>query len=888
MVKILPAPESDGSVDLKGFAEKVTKITKVQTSFVFYAEKDPEKCSFIAEKELFKRAFVKKGLLEEIALMAKKVDHRFLMRKQAVEHNLRTLYQKDFPQLYRLLGFINAPSIDLYRISVNYSSILDDLVYLVSIRYPGKETDGRHIFIGFRRSAFPTRSLIREFLKDFSNKQLQLRFGYSRRARLPDYFSENGRLSLLFEVPAELLKFQKLSLPQGTRPVFALEYDMKAIFDQSARDMRSFNTLLNLILMVTFLLTLAIAFGKANIANSIRLSVTAALFGSCLLPVIGLGWLSFSYSSDFSELRERRVNNALKKKIREVDNNLRLQKLKLLASIKSFGYLLEERPMADWPAITPRLDPTLESDNIRRFQYYNYLIIDRWAREFTRKRFSQSRGGELRPVMLGSSYKLLYDFGAFADKPAKEQNRIAQFADVSSGLTEQIADRTAQNRMFASEGEFFSLRTLPLEQLLGAVFLRKNGRILGIFSMLSNSSLYFNYLAELINNHIVSTQSEIDGFKIHVHLFRVSSANERSLHQRIFHAPGGIGYESDELFHSANSFYTNSDSAFVNNLGNRENNLILCDVIFDRQVFAMAIATPVRTDEVNPYLNLLLILLVSSVSSLSLSLGISNHLLRPIPAFVTAIRKLQKQEYDWEIKSQTTDQFSILARSFNHMTIKMQERKKMLNLVSRVAIDAVAGENFGEQMPPRYLQATILFSDIRSFTTISERYPADEVVSMLNDYLTAMCRIIESNGGFVDKIIGDAIQAVFVDAEPGRAVLSSARAALQMRRALKVFNQSRVEAGEFSIENGVGIATGRIISGLVGSDQGKLDATVFGMPLVCAQNIESLSKHAMRSHILVDEASAHILEKHSSLSFFHNDQGLICHELVSLNADGNQ
>lgn len=206
----------------------------------------------------------------------------------------------------------------------------------------------------------------------------------------------------------------------------------------------------------------------------------------------------------------------------------------------------------------------------------------------------------------------------------------------------------------------------------------------------------------------------------------------------------------------------------------------------------------------------------------------------------------------------------------------------MLSLVSKVAIDAVADENLNEHLQPRYLQGTILFSDIRSFTTISERYAADQVVSMLNDYLSIMCQIIEKNGGFIDKIIGDAIQAVFFATDDDERAVSAACAALQMRQALHEFNRRREQAGEFAINNGVGIASGRLVSGLVGSDSGKLDATVFGMPLVLAQNLESLSKQALHSHILIDAATAKGLKKHAQLKAFSHEELPEAYELISL------
>lgn len=127
---------------------------------------------------------------------------------------------------------------------------------------------------------------------------------------------------------------------------------------------------------------------------------------------------------------------------------------------------------------------------------------------------------------------------------------------------------------------------------------------------------------------------------------------------------------------------------------------------------------------------------------------------------------------------------------------------------------------------------------------------------MLNSYFSYMCPIIEEHGGFVDKLIGDAIQAVFLG-DPATAVLAAARAALQMRAGLDDFNRQRRNNGLFTIDNGIGIAAGTVVTGLVGSQTGKLDAALLGNVLHKAQTLEAKSKHAADTRILIDRESWH-------------------------------
>jgi len=196
----------------------------------------------------------------------------------------------------------------------------------------------------------------------------------------------------------------------------------------------------------------------------------------------------------------------------------------------------------------------------------------------------------------------------------------------------------------------------------------------------------------------------------------------------------------------------------------------------------------------------------------------------------------------------------LLNARINASLEKKRLRDQQREFIGKFATKEVAEDllTSGFALGGKYVEASAMFCDIRSFTTIAEAREPAETIELLNDYYTLMMEAIHGEGGIVSQMIGDGLMAIFgapVAREDHRR--SAVLAARQMIDLIRLFNEEQAARGKVQIQIGVGIGSGRVVAGYAGTHQ-RATYTCVGDTVNVAARLESHTKVVKRP-ILIDE-----------------------------------
>ncbi|HIJ85902.1 MAG: adenylate cyclase [Magnetococcales bacterium] len=185
----------------------------------------------------------------------------------------------------------------------------------------------------------------------------------------------------------------------------------------------------------------------------------------------------------------------------------------------------------------------------------------------------------------------------------------------------------------------------------------------------------------------------------------------------------------------------------------------------------------------------------------------------------------------------------------------ISSEKRMKSTMSRYMDPGLAAQLMGEEedlLGGKSVVATVVFTDIRSFTTLTEELGPQGTVKLLNEYFTLMVDCIQEEGGMLDKFIGDAMMAAFgLPIPKGDDEDRAVRAAIAMINALNSFNVKRAREGKMAVKMGIGLNTDTVVSGNIGSPK-RMDYTMIGDGVNLAARLESACKQ-YSAQILISE-----------------------------------
>lgn len=257
-------------------------------------------------------------------------------------------------------------------------------------------------------------------------------------------------------------------------------------------------------------------------------------------------------------------------------------------------------------------------------------------------------------------------------------------------------------------------------------------------------------------------------------------------------------------------------------------------------------------------------------------LYLANLITRPLARLVAASSEVAQGNLEIKVDSSGDDEMAVLAHSFNSMVAGLQEGSVYRDLLGRTVSPEVRDQlrqtftSGNLRLEGQEAVATVLMTDIRGFTTLSERSDPATVLTWLNEYFERLVPIIQANGGVVNKFDGDAMLAFFGilprRQSPKNGARAACMAAMEMLQAIEQLNDERISRGDPPFVTGIGINTGVVIAGGLGTSD-RLHYTIIGDTVNTTQRLESLTRQLFTSNGVVIGHSTYLALAEYTLEF---------------------
>ncbi len=291
----------------------------------------------------------------------------------------------------------------------------------------------------------------------------------------------------------------------------------------------------------------------------------------------------------------------------------------------------------------------------------------------------------------------------------------------------------------------------------------------------------------------------------------------------------------------------------------------------DMGVLSVALPLSFVTDARSPTRNYLLVLFGAATAMVILTGAlVANSVVRRVRKLAEATNQVARGDLNTRVNLPGSDEIATLAQDFNLMVNQLREGRLYRDLMGLTISNEVAeklreGLQQGRvQLEAQSVVATVLFTDIRGFTQMAEKQEPADVIRFLNDYLQGLIRIVRQHNGVINQFAGDSMLAFFGVLPEPRAPAYSAHdalsAAIAIQDYLEAYNRRRQEEGQQRGRVGIGVNTGLVVVGTLGSEE-RLEYTIIGDTVNVAQRLSDMNKEYADYDLFVGSETYRLVEE---------------------------
>lgn len=688
-------------------------------------------------------------------------------------------------------------------------------------------------------------------------------FGMRPAHGLPRFERENGDLVYLDLAPGRILNLTRWNpklvalIENGRLPVLGIRISSDALTVLSRDERFLLDILIGIISLLCLSVLFRLARQKLPLPGGIGAKVTLVFLFGAVVPLAGIGWMGRSFLRSEHDLKAEETLDDMTLELERLDRFMRASALRSEKRLQKVQRALARNTR----------DATQGEAWMRRLKDIHVMTGMQWIRNDGAERFvwGGNRASLMRRIgdfLRGPLAETMYARGAFSHLDRKAQEKIQNTIAIAFSVLEKNFDMKYFGELFANAGCLFENPVSGTFQKMvmlcaGSAGLPPKIAAIGILE----PHMPFVPFFRILERHPQLLSRERNGFKIYYHVYRISTPTSEAVNLEWPTGTIPFGNLAESRRWLASVFLASRTNGRMNNMSGATPYLAAGRMMGMGAYLALAYAVPLD-DSSGGFTRTwgLALTMYALFLAVLIARATTWFLTRPMASFIEAIQATSRGNLAWRVQTETLDEFGELGESLNRMTEGLQEKERMSRLVSEDVLQVVArDDDSGIRPGGQRVEATILFSDIRNFTTISETHPPEQVILMLNGYFTQMARCIKNHHGVLDKFIGDAIQAVFYprDGEEPPAV-RACRTAFAMREALDGFDRDREKQGLFTIQTGIGLASGQVVAGCIGSSRGRLDYTVIGRTLQVAMMLEAESKKARTTGIMIEPVTIRV------------------------------